>query len=110
MMRIPVGSMVWRVDACRVAEGGDIFESYSGDRIAFAKPLRAPFTFAGALWVVVATGYALTLGRCCKAYRLESESFYKGPSRCGYYDGCEVKLRDRIYIMVPGSAAFFVGR
>ena len=98
---------------------GDIYGSYSGDRISEGKPVRAPFKFRGELWLCVGMSGAGGIQEA-KAYRLVPRQMFKATPTTyhdktaieggdaarndpmGFYHGVSVKCgREALILMGP---------
>jgi len=90
-MSAPVIPREFRVDPARLAMGtwcqssdrqigeGDIYASYSADKIGMNQPIRKPFRWKNGLWVCTAIK-SISGERSLEAYRLISaENFDGGP-------------------------------
>lgn len=133
-----------KVDPARLASGewchrvqktvgqGDIYASYSADRIGMGQPVRKPFTWQGALWVCVAIRHRGGI-QSTEAYRLVHPAMFDGApvsygaktadgdsARAdpnGFYHGMSVKHARSTFVLsgppvifVPGESeqlAFF---
>jgi hypothetical protein len=112
----------------RLIGEGDIYASYSADRICEGKPIRQPFPWQGNLWVCIGiTGRGLTTTKQeeFKAYKLTPLRLFVGESRSyaamttseegndsarnnplGSYHGMLVKHRSEQLVMFGPPATF----
>lgn len=103
---------------------GDIYASYSADRIALAGKVRTPFVFRGQAWVCT-SNYGLMAETCSTAYRLVPLDYFKGSAvsfaektaDCaaarvdpnGFYHGIIVQHRSGHFVLCGPPARFTAG-
>ena len=67
----------WNARSQKLIGEGDVWASYSGDRIGMGQPIRRPFTWRGALWVC--TGMAGKRGEItAEVYKLVDVAVFRG--------------------------------
>jgi hypothetical protein len=112
----------------RNTKEGDMYQSYSADKIASGLPVREPFEFSGSLWICTSiAGSAVTVSGQAEleAYRLSPPELFKETPTTykvkvtldngetarndplGFYNGIKVTYRGRSWIMA-GPASIFV--
>jgi hypothetical protein len=129
----------FRIEASRLASGhwdeakqrdvgeGDIYRSYSADRIGGGQPIRIPFAWDGNLWVcvsIIGSGLTSTGEQEFQAYKLvplelfkeEPTSYHKKVSidagdfarndPNGFYHGMTVKQGGRTFVLTGPPAVF----
>lgn len=103
---------------------GDIYASYSADRIARVGKVRRPFTFRGQLWVctsccgaggsVIATAYRLMPAQHCEgaAVTLAEKTADCAAARAdpgGFYHGVIIRYRGEVWVLSGPPAEFMPG-
>ncbi|WP_148253623.1 hypothetical protein [Aidingimonas lacisalsi] len=138
MTYLPDTSETYAVDPTRLAMGrwchraertigeGDIHASYSADHIGMGRPVRPPFSWKGALWTCVGTGYGNGDVVSAKAYRLVPVRLFDGTpvtyavktrdagtaraDANGFYHGMLVKSAGKSFVLCGPPALFVPGR
>lgn len=127
------GAITYAVDPARLEAGrwchkaaktlgeGDIYASYSADRIGMGKPVCKPFSYHGSLWICISVRFGKNMS--CEAYQLVHHKAFAGqPVRYservslgdaarlddnGFYHGMSVQY-DGVSHVLCGPPAIFI--